>query len=76
MEADPFWPVVAVTKDVTVAFASYYTRAEFKEAADRLASGTLDPGPFVSRSISLAELPDVFDSLVGATAERKVLVRP
>ncbi len=76
MEADPFWPVVAVTKDVTVAFASYYTRGEFKEAADRLASGTLDPGPYVSRSISLTELPDVFGDLVGATAERKVLVRP
>jgi len=76
MEADPFWPIGAVTKDVTLSFASYYTRAEFAEAARLLASGELDPGPFVTRTVSLDELPAAFARLRTAKDERKVLVLP
>lgn len=76
MEADPFWPIGAVTKDVTLSFASYYTRAEFALTAQLLASGELDPGPFVTRTVTLDELPGAFDRLKTAKDERKVLVLP
>lgn len=76
MEADPFWPVVGVTKDVTVAFASYYTRAEFAESVRVLASGELDASALVTRAVTLDELPAVFAGLRTDKVERKVLVRP
>ncbi|MBZ5738793.1 alcohol dehydrogenase catalytic domain-containing protein [Nocardioides mangrovi] len=76
MEADPFWPVVAVTKDVTLAFASYYTRAEFAEAARVLATGELDASALVTRTVSLDELPEAFARLRTDKDERKVLVLP
>lgn len=76
MEADPFWPIAAVTKDVTLAFASYYTGSEFAESARLVASGELDASALVTRTVSLDELPAAFAHLKTAKDQRKVLVRP
>jgi (R,R)-butanediol dehydrogenase/meso-butanediol dehydrogenase/diacetyl reductase len=76
LEEDSFWPVAAVTTDVTLAFASYYTRSEFAEAAARLASGEIDVSGLVTGQISLDELPAMLEELKGPTAHRKVLVLP
>jgi len=76
LEEDSFWPVAAVTADVKVAFASYYTRSEFAAAAEALTSGELDATALVTGRIGLADLPEMMTTLRGPTTHRKVLVDP
>lgn len=76
LEEDSFWPVAAVTTDVKLAFASYYTRSEFAETARALVSGELDASALVTATIGLDEVPEMVATLHGPTTHRKVLVRP
>ena len=69
-------PVLAVTKDVDLAFASYYTREEFALTARLLGSGRFDVGALVTERVPLEELPRAVDRLRTPQQQRKVLVVP
>lgn len=73
---DPFMPVMGVTKDVDLLFASYYTTTEFAAAARLLGSGEIDYSSFVTARHGLDELPTLLDTLSGPHEERKVLITP
>jgi 2-desacetyl-2-hydroxyethyl bacteriochlorophyllide A dehydrogenase len=76
LEEDPFMPVVGVTKDVDLAFVSYYTHEEFGRSARLLGSGRLDPGPMITDRIGLDDVAATFERLRTPGADRKVLVVP
>jgi (R,R)-butanediol dehydrogenase/meso-butanediol dehydrogenase/diacetyl reductase len=76
MAPDPFVPVGAVLKEVEMHFVSYYTMAEFAATAALLTSGQLDPGPFVTGRLGLADAAQAFTDLAGPTSNRKVLLVP
>jgi (R,R)-butanediol dehydrogenase/meso-butanediol dehydrogenase/diacetyl reductase len=76
MEADPFVPLVALLKELTVRFAVYYRRHEFAHALGALARGLIDPAPFVTDRVALDGIGDAFASLPASPGQRKVLVRP
>jgi (R,R)-butanediol dehydrogenase / meso-butanediol dehydrogenase / diacetyl reductase len=76
MEPDPFMPLVALLKELTVRFAVYYRRHEFAHALGALARGLIDPAPFVTDRVALDGIGDAFASLPANPDQRKVLVRP
>ena len=75
-EPDPFLPVAALLKELTVAFAVYYRRQEFERVIDAFATGEVDPSGLIPRTVALDEVDDAFASLSGATTDSKVLVDP
>jgi (R,R)-butanediol dehydrogenase / meso-butanediol dehydrogenase / diacetyl reductase len=75
-EPDPFVPLVALLKELTVRFAVYYRPDEFRAAIDAFATGRVDPTPLVTRTVGFADLDEVFASLATSPRDLKVLVDP
>jgi (R,R)-butanediol dehydrogenase / meso-butanediol dehydrogenase / diacetyl reductase len=75
-EPDPFLPIVALLKELTVRFSVYYRPDEFRAVVDALATGRLDPAPLVTRTVGLTDLDDAFSSLATSPTDLKVLVDP
>jgi (R,R)-butanediol dehydrogenase / meso-butanediol dehydrogenase / diacetyl reductase len=73
---DPYVPIGAVMKELSVAFAVYYTRREFFSVVDALARGAVDAEPFVTQRVGLGGANDAFHALTDAKEERKILVLP
>jgi len=73
---DPYVPIQAVVKELTVAFAVYYTRREFFSVVDALGRGAVDAAPFVTERVGLAGANDAFRALTEAKEQRKILVLP
>jgi threonine dehydrogenase-like Zn-dependent dehydrogenase len=76
MEPDPFVPLVALLKELTVRFVVYYRRREFAHSLDALARGLIDPAPFITDRVTLDGIGDAFAALPVNPGQRKVLVRP
>ncbi|WP_067662348.1 zinc-binding dehydrogenase [Nocardia miyunensis] len=76
MEPDPFMPLVALLKELTMRFVAFYHRREFAHALDALARGQIDPAPFITDRVTLDGIGDAFAALSANSGQRKVLVRP
>src|SRR6478752_5175620 len=48
---DPYVPVLALMKEISMDFVVYYTRREFFAVVDALEHGTIDAAPFVTRRV-------------------------
>jgi 2-desacetyl-2-hydroxyethyl bacteriochlorophyllide A dehydrogenase len=75
-EPDPYIPIRALLKELTISFSVYYRPQEFQSVVDAFASGKIDPEPLVTSTIPLEQLDAAFTTLTGATTEGKVLVDP
>ncbi len=75
MEEDRVRPMVGVNKHLTVRFVLGYNADEYAEALASLTDGSIDVGPMVTRSVSLDELPETFESL-SDPRDCKVMVVP
>ena len=73
---DPYVPVMALMKELTMDFVVYYTRREFFAVVDALGQGAIDAAPFVSRRVGLEGANDAFTELIEAKDQRKILVLP
>ena len=73
---DPYVPVLALMKELTMDFVVYYTRREFFAVVDALGQGAIDAAPFVSRRVGLEGANDAFTELIEAKDQRKILVLP
>ena len=73
---DPYVPVMALMKELTMDFVVYYTRREFFSVVDALAQGAVDAAPFVTRRVGLEGANDAFTELIEAKDQRKILVLP
>jgi 2-desacetyl-2-hydroxyethyl bacteriochlorophyllide A dehydrogenase len=76
MEPDQLVPIAAIRKEVEVRFAIFYRGAEFAAAAALLSDGQIDASDFVTRGVDLAGVNSAFETLLGSTNERKILVMP
>jgi (R,R)-butanediol dehydrogenase / meso-butanediol dehydrogenase / diacetyl reductase len=74
--SDPYRPVTAVMKELSIDFVVYYTRREFSSVIEALAGGAVDAAPFVTQKVGLASANDAFDLLTSSKEERKILVLP
>jgi 2-desacetyl-2-hydroxyethyl bacteriochlorophyllide A dehydrogenase len=75
-QPDPYMPITALLKELTIDFVVYYTRREFGHVVDALARGAIDPAPFVTQRVSLDGINDAFNRLTVDKEQRKVLVLP
>lgn len=75
-EPDPFLPMVALLKELTVRFSVYYRPEEFRTVIDAFMTERIDPGPLVTRTVGLGDLDDAFASLATSPADLKIVVDP
>jgi (R,R)-butanediol dehydrogenase/meso-butanediol dehydrogenase/diacetyl reductase len=73
---DPFVPVVALMKELTMLFVVYYRAADYRYTIDMMHAGRLDALPMVSERIGLDAFPAAFEALKHPTTQCKVLVIP
>ncbi|MEU5979724.1 zinc-binding dehydrogenase [Streptomyces sp. NPDC047315] len=76
MTPDVLEPAQAVLKELELRFAMMYSVAEFAETFELLAEGAFDVAPLITRTVGLADVPGVFESLASSPADAKVLVDP
>jgi (R,R)-butanediol dehydrogenase/meso-butanediol dehydrogenase/diacetyl reductase len=73
---DPFVPVVALMKELTMHFVVYYRSADYRYTIDMMHAGRIDPLSMVTDRIGLDAFPAAFEALKHPTTQCKVLVLP
>jgi (R,R)-butanediol dehydrogenase / meso-butanediol dehydrogenase / diacetyl reductase len=76
VEPDPYLPMVALLKEVTVAFSVYYRPEEFEQVIEAFADGRIDPTALVTDTVGLDQVDGAFDRLMHDPTDCKVLVDP
>ena len=75
-EPDPYLPVMALLKELTLSFSVYYRPEEFEFVINAFETGQIDPDPLVTRIVALEQLDSAFASLTGTATDSKILVDP
>jgi 2-desacetyl-2-hydroxyethyl bacteriochlorophyllide A dehydrogenase len=75
-QPDPFVPISAVLKEITMDFVVYYTRPEFAYVVDAFGHGVIDPRPFVTERVGLDGVDGAFRELDDSRSQCKILVLP
>ena len=75
-EPDPYLPMLALLKELTVAFSVYYRPEEFAHVVEAFATGRIDPTVLVTDTIRLDGLDGAFDRLAADPTDCKILVDP
>ena len=73
---DPINSFAMLSKEVKLITSAFFTVPEYQASLDALAEGAMEPRLLVTDTISLAETPDVFESLKNRTSQCKVLIAP
>ena len=73
---DSFNSFAMLSKEVRLITSAFFTRGEYVEALRVLEGGAVEPRALVTGTISLAEAPEVFESLRRRTEHCKVLIAP
>ncbi len=76
METDTVWPLLGLTKELTISFALGYDFAEFARTLDLIAQGDIDVAPLITGEVGISGVPDAFQSLANPDAHAKILVQP
>ena len=73
---DTFNSFAMLSKEVRLVTSAFFTVPEYKASLDALAQGAIEPRLLVTDTISLADTPDVFESIKHRTNQCKVLIAP
>jgi threonine dehydrogenase-like Zn-dependent dehydrogenase len=76
MQPDTIYPIVGVTKELSVQFVLGYDPMEFKQTLDHIASGDIDVVPLITGEVGIAEVPAAFEALGNPEEHAKILVEP
>lgn len=76
MEPDTVLPVLAIVKELRLAFVFGYTRDEFARALGAIAGGAADPAPMVTATVGLDGVAEAFTVLADPERHVKILVHP
>jgi 2-desacetyl-2-hydroxyethyl bacteriochlorophyllide A dehydrogenase len=72
---DSWDPFAALSKELKIIFAAFFSMAEFETAIEVLGSGgNFRPQALISSSIAFSELPETFEALRQRTTQCKVLI--
>lgn len=75
-QPDPINSFAMLSKEVRLVTSAFFTVPEYQASLDALAEGAVEPRLLVTDTISLADTPDVFESLKRRTSQCKVLIAP
>jgi threonine dehydrogenase-like Zn-dependent dehydrogenase len=70
------YPFTWVTKEVELVPCLGYTKDEYDEAAEMIATGRVDVAPMITRRASFEEADEAFFALLDGASEGKVLITP
>jgi (R,R)-butanediol dehydrogenase/meso-butanediol dehydrogenase/diacetyl reductase len=73
---DTFNSFAMLSKEIRLVTSAFFTRGEYEASLDALERGSLEPRSLVTDTISLAQTPDVFESLKKRTHQCKVMIAP
>jgi (R,R)-butanediol dehydrogenase/meso-butanediol dehydrogenase/diacetyl reductase len=73
---DPINSFAMLSKEVSLVTSAFFTVPEYRASLDALAAGAMEPRLLVTDTISLAETPEVFESLKRRTSQCKVMIAP
>jgi (R,R)-butanediol dehydrogenase/meso-butanediol dehydrogenase/diacetyl reductase len=73
---DTFNSFAMLSKEVRLVTSAFFTVPEYEASLDALAAGAIEPRLLVTDTISLADTPEVFESLKHRTSQCKVLIAP
>jgi (R,R)-butanediol dehydrogenase/meso-butanediol dehydrogenase/diacetyl reductase len=73
---DTFNSFAMLSKEVRLVTSAFFTVPEYRASLDALAQGAIEPRLLVTDTVSLAETPEVFESLKHRTHQCKVLIAP
>ena len=76
LQEDRILPLPGFLKELSISFAQCYHERDFAAVIDAIARGEVKPQPMHTATVGLDELPEVFDSLRGASPHCKVLIDP
>ena len=71
---DEWDPFAALSKEIRVVFAAFFSMAEFSTALEALGPGKFRPQALVTGRIGFAEVPETFEALRRRTTQCKVLI--
>jgi threonine dehydrogenase-like Zn-dependent dehydrogenase len=71
---DEWDPFAALSKEIQVVFAAFFTMSEFETALEALGPGRFRPQALVTGRIGFAEVPEIFEALRRRTTQCKVLI--
>lgn len=75
-QPDTFNSFAMLSKEVRLITSAFFTRPEYEAALAALDAGAMEPRQLVTDTITLAETPEIFESLKRRTAQCKVLIAP
>ncbi len=76
MERDTIWPMLGVTKELSVHFSLGYDPQEFRQTLDLIAAGEIDVAPLITDEVPIDGVADAFKALGNPDAHAKILVAP
>ena len=71
---DEWDPFAALSKEIRLIFAVFFTMAEFETALEALGPGRFRPQALITGRIGFGEVPDTFEALRRRTTQCKVLI--
>ncbi|MBT2186976.1 alcohol dehydrogenase catalytic domain-containing protein [Sphingobium nicotianae] len=75
-QPDTFNSFAMLSKEIRLVTSAFFTRGEYEASLDALERGAAEPRAMVTQTISLAETPDIFESLKRRTHQCKVMIDP
>jgi (R,R)-butanediol dehydrogenase/meso-butanediol dehydrogenase/diacetyl reductase len=72
---DEWDPFAALSKEIQIVFAVFFTMAEFETAIEALGPGRFPLGALITDRIGFARVPAVFEALRRRTTQCKVLIQ-
>ena len=72
---DQWDPFAALSKEIQIVFAVFFTMAEFDTALEALGPGRFRPQALITERIGFGQVPDVFEALRRRTTQCKVLIQ-
>lgn len=75
-EEETFLPLLAVAKELTLVFVSFYQREEYLAALDLLQRGRIDWQSWITGRVGLAQVGEAFEWLTGSDRHAKILIEP
>jgi len=71
---DEWDPFAALSKEIQVVFAAFFTMSEFETALEALGPGHFRPQALITERIGFAQVPGTFEALRRRTTQCKVLI--
>lgn len=75
-QPDTFNSFAMLSKEIRLITSAFFTRGEYETALDALDRGAAEPRALITQTVSLAETPDMFESLKHRTHQCKVMIAP